>query len=243
MSAAMSPEISVVVPVFDEEGNVAALAREIAAAFAGRDYEMIFVDDRSRDGTLQALQALKAELPRLRVLSHASNAGQSRAVRSGVLAARGSIIVTLDGDGQNDPADAPRLVDRLKAGGPDLGLVGGRRARRRDTLSKRLASRFGNGVRNWLLKDEATDTGCGLKVFRRETFLAFPYFDHIHRFLPAMTQREGLRAEYEDVNHRPRGAGVSKYSNLRRALVSVSDLMGVMWLQRRARRPGAVTES
>jgi dolichol-phosphate mannosyltransferase len=239
----MSPEISIVVPVFDEEGNVAALAREIADAFAGRDYEMIFIDDRSRDATLQVLQGLKAELPRLRVLSHAKNAGQSRAVRSGVIGARGSIIVTLDGDGQNDPADAPRLVDRLKAGGPDLGLVGGCRAKRKDTLSKRLASRMGNRVRNWLLKDEATDTGCGLKVFRREVFLAFPYFDHLHRFLPALTRREGLRAEYEDVNHRPRGTGVSKYSNLRRALVSVSDLMGVIWLQRRARNPGQVSEA
>jgi glycosyltransferase involved in cell wall biosynthesis len=239
----MSPEISVVVPVFDEEGNVAALAREIAAAFEGRDYEMVFVDDRSRDATLKVLQDLKAELPRLRVLSHARNAGQSRAVRSGVMASRGSIIVTLDGDGQNDPADAPRLVDRLKAGGPELGLVGGCRAKRKDTLSKRLASRFGNKVRNWLLRDDATDTGCGLKVFRREVFLAFPYFDHIHRFLPAMTRRDGLRAEYEDVNHRPRGAGVSKYSNLKRAMVSVSDLMGVMWLQRRARNPGTVSEA
>jgi dolichol-phosphate mannosyltransferase len=243
MSPPMSPEISVVVPVFDEEGNVAALAREIAAAFQGRDYEMIFVDDRSRDGTLKALKDLKAELPTLRVLSHANNAGQSRAVRSGVEAARGAIIVTLDGDGQNDPADAPRLVDRLKAGGPDLGLVGGCRAKRKDTVSKRLASRMANRIRHFLLKDDATDSGCGLKVFRREVFLAFPYFDHIHRFLPALTHREGLRAEYEDVNHRPRGAGVSKYSNLRRAVVSVSDLMGVMWLQRRARRPGEVREA
>jgi dolichol-phosphate mannosyltransferase len=243
MSPPMSPEISVVVPVFDEEGNVAALAREIAAAFEGRDYEMIFVDDHSRDGTLKALQALKAELPALRILSHANNAGQSRAVRSGVMAARGPIIVTLDGDGQNDPADAPRLVDRLTAGGPDLGLVGGCRARRKDTVSKRLASRMANRIRHWLLKDDATDSGCGLKVFRRDLFLAFPYFDHIHRFLPALTHREGLRAEYEDVNHRPRGTGVSKYSNLRRAIVSVSDLLGVMWLQRRARRPGEVREA
>jgi dolichol-phosphate mannosyltransferase len=243
MSAPMKPEISVVVPVYDEAGNVATLAREIARAFAGRAYEMIFVDDHSRDDTLQVLTALKAELPALRVLAHASNAGQSRAVRSGVLAARGDIVVTLDGDGQNDPADAPRLVDRLKAGGPGLGLVGGRRAKRRDTLSKRLASRLGNGIRSRLLGDNATDAGCGLKVFRRDLFLSFPYFDHIHRYLPALTNREGLAAEYEDVNHRPRGTGVSKYSNLRRAWVSLGDLVGVMWLLRRARRPGTVREA
>ena len=239
----MKPEISVVVPVYDEQGNVADLAREIAAAFSGRSYEMIFVDDKSKDGTLQALTALKAELPALRVLAHASNAGQSRAVRSGVMAARGDIVVTLDGDGQNDPADAPRLVDRLKAGGPGLGLVGGKRTKRKDTASKRLASKIGNGIRARLLNDQATDAGCGLKVFRRETFLRFPYFDHIHRYLPALTNREGLSAEYEDVNHRPRGTGVSKYSNLRRAWVSLGDLVGVMWLLRRARDPGVVREA
>jgi len=239
----MNPEISVVVPVYDEEGNVADLAREIAAAFQGRSYEMIFVDDRSRDATLRVLEGLKAELPALRVLAHANNAGQSRAVRSGVLAARGEIIVTLDGDGQNDPADAPRLVDRLKAGGPELGLVGGRRAKRQDTASKRWASKLGNGVRSRLLGDNCDDAGCGLKVFRRETFLRFPYFDHIHRYLPALTHREGLGAEYDDVNHRPRGTGVSKYSNLKRAWVSLGDLVGVMWLLRRARDPGAVREA
>ncbi|HEX8233473.1 MAG TPA: glycosyltransferase [Caulobacteraceae bacterium] len=239
----MSPQISVVVPVFDEAGNVAALAREIAAAFEGRDYEMVFVDDASRDGTPAALLALREELPRLRVLSHGRNAGQSRAVSTGVHASRGEIIVTLDGDGQNDPADGPKLVDRLLAAGPGTALVGGRRAKRRDTWSKRVGSRVGNGVRKRLLKDDADDTGCGLKAFRREVFLRFPYFDHMHRYIPALTQREGFRAEYMDVNHRPRGAGVSKYSNLRRLWVSLGDLIGVMWLIRRGRLPGEVTEA
>lgn len=238
----MAPEISVVVPVFDEEGNVAALAREIAAAFEGRRYEMLFVDDASRDGTRAALLALKSELPQLRVLSHGTNAGQSRAVSTGVHAAQGIVVVTLDGDGQNDPADAPSLADQLMAAPPEVALVGGRRVKRQDTWSKRVGSKVGNGVRRRLLADDAEDTGCGLKAFRREVFLRFPYFDHMHRYLPALTRREGYRAEYLDVNHRPRGAGQSKYSNLRRLWVSLGDLAGVIWLNRRGRLPGEVTE-
>ena len=170
----MTPDFSVVVPVHDEEGNVGPLAREIAQAFAGQSYEMIFIDDRSRDGTRAALNALKSELPALRVLSHEKNSGQSRAVRTGVLAARGDIVVTLDGDGQNDPADAPRLALRLKAAPAGLALIGGERIKRQDTAAKRFASRFGNGVRKRLLNDGADDTGCGLKAFRREAFLRLP---------------------------------------------------------------------
>jgi len=151
-------------------------------------------------------------------------------------------VVTLDGDGQNDPADAPRLVDRLRKAGPGLGLVGGRRARRQDSAAKRWASRFGNGVRKRLLNDQADDTGCGLKVFRREGFLRLPYFDHMHRFLPALMLREGYAVAFEDVNHRPRTSGQSKYNNLGRAWVSLSDLMGVMWLNGRARAPEGVDE-
>lgn len=239
---AEQPLISVVVPVFNEEGAAAALAREIASAFAGRSFEIVFVDDASRDGTLAALSSLKDEIPVLRVIQHRLNAGQSRALRSGVLKARGGIIVTLDGDGQNDPADAPRLVDRLSTGGPSLGLVGGRRAKRQDSAAKRFASRFGNGVRKRLLHDGADDTGCGLKAIRREVFLRLPYFDHIHRYLPALVLREGFEVAFEDVNHRPRTTGASKYSNLGRLMVSVSDLMGVMWLRRRARNPGLPEE-
>lgn len=238
-----APDISVVVPVFDEEANVGPLAREIAAAFEGRNYEIIFVNDRSRDGTLAALQALKSEIPQLRVLSHAANSGQSRSVRTGVLAARGGVVVTLDGDGQNPPADAPALADALLAGPPELALVGGEREKRQDTAAKRIASRWANGVRKRLLQDEANDTGCGLKAFRRDAFLRLPYFDHIHRYLPALMLREGYRVAFRRVGHRPRGSGVSKYTNLGRLWASLSDLAGVMWLRSRSRRPGEVVES
>jgi glycosyltransferase involved in cell wall biosynthesis len=239
---ASAPEISVVVPVFDEEGAAPALAREIAAAFAGRDVEIVFVDDASRDGTRAALLALKPEIPQLRVLSHRANAGQSRAIRSGVLAAHGAVVVTLDGDGQNDPADAPRLADRLAAGPPELALVGGERVKRQDSRAKKVASRLGNGVRRRLLNDQAVDTGCGLKAFRREAFLRLPYFDHIHRYLPALMIREGYRVAFLPVNHRARETGRSKYNNLGRLWASLSDLAGVVWLKSRSRDPGGVDE-
>ena len=237
-----APLISVVVPVFDEEGAAPALAREIAAAFAGRSFEIVFVDDASRDGTRAALKALSATIPELRLLAHRRNSGQSRAVRSGILAARGEIVVTLDGDGQNDPADGPGLVDALLSGPPNLALVGGERVRRQDSQAKKLASKVGNGVRKWLLKDQANDTGCGLKAFRREAFLRLPYFDHIHRYLPALMLREGYRVAFQPVNHRHRQTGHSKYTNLGRLLASASDLFGVMWLQSRARNPDGVDE-
>ena len=239
---ASTPDISVVVPVYDEAGAAPALAREIAAAFAGRSFEIVFVDDASRDGTRGALTALQGEIPQLRVLGHTRNAGQSRAVRSGILAARAPVIVTLDGDGQNDPADGPALVDALLAGGPGLALVGGERVNRQDSQAKKLASRIGNGVRKRLLRDAANDTGCGLKAFRREAFLRLPYFDHIHRYLPALMLREGYRVEFRPVNHRHRQTGRSKYTNFGRLMASASDLFGVMWLQSRARNPGGVDE-
>jgi dolichol-phosphate mannosyltransferase len=239
----LAPDISIVVPVFDEEGAAPALAREIAAAFAGRNFEIVFVDDASRDGTRAALKALQPEIPQLRVLSHRKNSGQSRAIRTGVLGARGPIIVTLDGDGQNDPADGPQLVDALTAGPPELALVGGERVKRQDSQAKKVASRIGNGVRKRLLKDTANDTGCGLKAFRREAFLRLPYFDHIHRYLPALMLREGYLTEFRPVNHRHRQTGRSKYTNLGRLWASLSDLAGVMWLQSRSRRPGVVDEA
>lgn len=237
-----TPDISVVVPVFDEAGAAPALAQEIAAAFAGRSFEIIFVDDASCDDTRAVLSALRAEIPQLRVLSHQRNSGQSRAIRSGILGARGAVIVTLDGDGQNDPADGPALVDALMAGGPDLAMVGGERVKRQDSQAKKWASRFGNGIRRRLLHDTARDTGCGLKVFRREAFLRLPYFDHIHRYLPALMLREGYRVEFRPVHHRHRQTGQSKYTNVGRLLASVSDLLGVMWLQSRSRNPGGVEE-
>jgi dolichol-phosphate mannosyltransferase len=226
--------ISVVVPVKDEAGNVGPLAREIAVALAGESHEILFIDDGSSDGTAQALTALKTEIPQLRVLRHSRNLGQSRGIRTGVLAAKGDIIVTLDGDGQNDPADIPKLLTVLRAGG-DVGMVSGVRVKRKDTTSRRIASRLGNGFRNLMLGDGASDTGCGLKVFRRQAFLELPYFDHIHRFLIALVQRDGWKVRYVPVNHRPRLTGASKYTNLGRMLVSFHDLLGVRWLQRRHR--------
>jgi glycosyltransferase involved in cell wall biosynthesis len=237
-----APDISVVVPVFDEEGAAPGLAREIAAAFDGLSFEIVFVDDASRDGTRAALKALQAEIPQLRVLAHRGNAGQSRAIRTGVLGARGAVIVTLDGDGQNDPADGPRLVEALLAAPPELALVGGERVKRQDSRAKKLASRIANGVRKRLLNDTADDTGCGLKAFRREAFLRLPYFDHMHRYLPALMIREGYRTAFLPVRHRHRQTGVSKYTNLGRLWVSLSDLVGVIWLQSRARDPVGVDE-
>ena len=241
-SARPTPDISVVVPVHDEQGAAGPLAREIAQAFAGRSYEMIFVDDASRDGTLAELRAVMTELPALRVLSHGQNAGQSRAVRTGVLAARAPVVVTLDGDGQNPPADAPRLADALIAAPPIVALVGGRRAKRQDSEAKRFASRWANRIRKRLLRDDADDTGCGLKAFRRDVFLRLPYFDHVHRYLPALVIREGYENRYLDVDHRHRETGRSKYTNWGRLMASFTDLLGVMWLKTRSRRAGAVTE-
>ncbi len=242
MTPDISPDISIVVPVHNEEGAAPALAREIAGAFAGLSHEIIFVDDASADETHARLSALRPELAQLRVLRHRRNAGQSRAVRTGVQAARAAVIVTLDGDGQNDPADAPRLVRSLQQGPARLAMVGGRRFKRRDTLAKRWASRLANGFRKRLLADHADDTACGLKAFRREAFLRLPYFDHMHRYLPALMLREGLTVAFEDVGHRPRTSGASKYTNLGRLWAALSDLLGVLWLRSRARDPGAISE-
>ncbi|MDP3406166.1 MAG: glycosyltransferase family 2 protein [Brevundimonas sp.] len=242
MQTSGTPDISIVVPVHDEAGAAGPLAREIAAAFAGRAHEIIFVDDASRDSTLAELRALTGELPTLRVLAHASNAGQSRAVRTGVLAARGAIVVTLDGDGQNPPADAPRLADALLAAPPSVALVGGVRQKRQDSQAKLWASRWANRIRKRLLEDDADDTGCGLKAFRRDVFLRLPYFDHIHRYLPALVIREGYENRYLPVGHRHRETGRSKYTNWGRLRASVSDLLGVVWLKSRSRRPGPVSE-
>ncbi len=233
----MAVALSVVVPVKDEAANVGPLVREIAAAVAGEESaEIIFIDDGSTDGTAAALTALKAEVPSLRIIQHGRNLGQSRGIRTGVRAARADIIVTLDGDGQNDPADIPKLLAILR--GPDaknVGVVSGVRAKRRDTFSRRLASRFGNAARARLLNDGASDTGCGLKAFRRDAFLALPYFDHLHRFIITLMLREGYDARFVEVNHRPRTSGTSKYTNLGRLIVSVKDILGVRWLQRRYR--------
>jgi glycosyltransferase involved in cell wall biosynthesis len=241
--ADVSPEVSIVVPVYDEEGAAADLAREIAQAFTGWRFEMLFVNDASRDATGARLAELQATLPTLRVLTHRRNAGQSRAIRTGVLAARAPIVVTLDGDGQNDPADAPRLAQALRAAPPTIAMVAGERRVRKDSRAKRWASRLANAVRRRLLNDKAADTGCGLKAFRRDAFLALPYFDHLHRYLPALMIREGFEVDFQPVNHRPRESGRSKYTNFQRLGVALFDLAGVMWLNTRARNPGGVDET
>jgi len=232
-----APELSVVVPAFNEEGNVLALLDEILAALRGvTPFEVLFVDDQSRDGTLAALQGALPRVPELRVLSHLRQSGQSTAIRTGVKAARGEWIATLDGDGQNDPADLPKLLAARDAGPADVKLYAGWRVDRQDSGSKKWASKWANGIRSRLLRDDTPDTGCGTKLFERATFLDLPYFDHMHRYLPALMQRAGWKTVSVPVNHRPRGTGTSKYNNLGRALVGIRDLMGVAWLIKRSKR-------
>ncbi|MFT4178486.1 MAG: glycosyltransferase family 2 protein [Thermomonas sp.] len=232
------PVISVVVPVFNEQDNIAPLVHEITAALRGCiAFEILCVDDGSTDATPTALEALKRDVPELRVIRHLTNAGQSTAIRTGAGLARGEWIATLDGDGQNDPADIPRLWAQRLRSPPDVRLFAGWRTQRKDSGSKRLASKWANAIRSRMLHDDTPDTGCGTKLFERRAFLELPYFDHMHRFLPALMQRAGWKTVSVPVNHRPRASGVSKYTNLGRALVGVSDLLGVAWLIKRAKFP------
>jgi dolichol-phosphate mannosyltransferase len=230
------PVLSVVVPCKDEAPNISALVDGIVAALSGTaPFEVIVVDDGSSDGTGDAVRAAGARhVPPVRLVRHPRSGGQSAAVHSGVLAARGRIILTLDGDGQNPPEELPKLAAPLLADTTGrLGLVAGQRVDRQDSLSKRLASRAANGLRAWMLHDATRDTGCGLKGFRRDGFLRLPYFNHMHRYLPALFSRDGWQVAHVDVSHRARAAGRSKYSNLQRAVVGAVDLFGVMWLIRR----------
>ena len=232
-----APQLAVVVPVCNEEDNVATLVGEILSALRGRiAFEIIYVDDASRDATLSRLQALQTTTPELRVIRHLVNAGQSTAVRNGVKAARAPWIATLDGDGQNDPADIPKLLEQRASAATEVKLFAGWRTQRKDSGSKRWASKFANGIRARLLRDATPDTGCGIKLFEREAFLDLPYFDHMHRYLPALMQRAGWQTVSVPVNHRHRTAGVSKYNNLGRALAGIRDLRGVAWLIVRSRR-------
>ncbi|MDQ1119764.1 MULTISPECIES: glycosyltransferase family 2 protein [Pseudoxanthomonas] len=232
-----NPALSVVVPVFNERDNTAPLVHEIVAALRGVvPFEILYVDDHSRDDTLATLQALKAQVPELRVLQHQTQSGQSTAIRTGVKAARAPWIATLDGDGQNDPADLPKLLRARDAGDSQVKLYAGWRVDRKDSGSKRWASRYANAIRARMLHDDTPDTGCGTKLFERDAFLDLPYFDHMHRYLPALMQRAGWKTISVPVNHRPRGAGVSKYNNLQRALVGIRDLRGVAWLIARSKR-------
>jgi len=233
------PELSVVVPVHNERDNIVPLLTEIAAALRGKvDFEIVYVDDASKDDSLAVLAAAKARFPELRVLRHLSQSGQSTAVRTGVKAARGAWIATLDGDGQNDPADIPKLIAMRDESPAAVKLFAGWRVERKDSGSKRWASKWANAIRSRLLRDATPDTGCGIKLFERAVFLDLPYFDHMHRYLPALVQRAGWQVTSVPVNHRPRGAGTSKYNNLNRALVGISDLRGVSWLIRRSKRTG-----
>lgn len=245
------PALSVVVPVHDEEGNVLPLVDELRAALDGVvHYELVFVDDGSSDATAERLAAAaSARSPGadgvVRVLRHRTACGQSTAVHTGVLNARGRWVATLDGDGQNDPADIPALLARLTA--PDrparLGMVAGWRTVRRDSWFVRLSSRVANRVRGGLLGDRTPDTGCGLKLFERDLFLRLPYFDHMHRFLPALARRAGAEVESVPVHHRPRVHGRSHYGLHNRLWTGIVDLAGVIWLTRRARLPELLPEA
>jgi dolichol-phosphate mannosyltransferase len=236
------PAVSVVVPVRNEGGNIAPLVAEIVAALEkGPSFELIYVNDGSTDRTEVELTLLMASRPWLRQVQHQTSCGQSAAVRSGVRFAQAPIVVTLDGDGQNDPAFIPALLKALD-GNPRLGLIAGQRVGRKDTGFKKLQSRIANTVRGAVLRDGTRDTGCGLKAFRRDLFLALPYFDGLHRFLPALVRREGYEIGYVDVVDRPRRAGTSNYGMWDRLWVGILDLTGVWWLIRRRRHVPDVSE-
>lgn len=235
--------LSVVAPVKNEEGNIAPLVAEIAAACAPLGaFEVIVVNDGSTDGTPRVLADLAATHPWFRWLSHAQSCGQSAAVRTGVRAARAPIVATLDGDGQNDPKFIGAMLAALEAAGDNAGLVQGQRLGRKDTGFKRFQSKVANRVRSWVLRDDTRDTGCGLKLFRRDVYLALPYFDALHRFMPALVKREGWAIVLVDVVDRPRMTGASNYGFFDRLWVGILDLAGVWWLIRRRRRKPVVTE-
>jgi dolichol-phosphate mannosyltransferase len=231
----MSVDVSVVVPVYNEAENVGPLAREVAAALAGWEFELIFVDDGSTDDTARNVIATRDQgIPQIRLLRHSVRSGQSAAVSNGVRCARAEWIATLDGDGQNDPADLRQmLAARLDPANADMRLIVGNRTTRRDTRFRRLQSRIANGVRRRLLGDGTPDTGCGIKLMHRETYCALPQFDHMHRFLPALFQRAGAQVMSIPVNHRPRLRGASKYGMFDRLWVGIVDTFGVMWLKHR----------
>jgi dolichol-phosphate mannosyltransferase len=230
------PAVSVVVPVHNEAENVAPLLAEIHAALEGvLDYEVVYVDDGSTDATPRILTECLTRYPRLRPLRHVRNSGQTAALATGVRASRAQWIVTLDGDGQNDPADIPALLAKLPGAptGEGPAMICGQRVKRRDTWLKRVSSRVANGVRGWVLRDHTPDIGCGLKVFKRDIFLKLPHFDHMHRFLPALFQRAGEQVVSVPVSHRPRAKGRSHYGMHDRLWVGIVDILGVLWLGRR----------
>ncbi|GMR06922.1 MAG: glycosyltransferase family 2 protein [Gammaproteobacteria bacterium] len=239
------PDLSVVIPVQNEEENISLLIEEVRQSLDGvLDYELIYVNDGSSDATLQILEEYRAGFPLLYVISHEMGAGQSTAVRTGINQARSSVIATLDGDGQNDPADIPALYRALeKHADSGVVLVNGYRKKRKDTTIKRVSSRLANGIRGWLLSDDTPDTGCGLKVFSREAYLAIPFFDHLHRFLPAMMINGGGKVMSVEVNHRERQLGSSHYGFFDRLWVGIFDIMGVIWLKSRTTHPVVIKDS
>jgi len=239
-------EISVVVPVKNEEENIAPLVEEIRRTLDGMWYEIVYVDDGSSDNTWPVLKELMAAFPELRVVRHRSSCGQSTAVLTGIRHARGTLIATLDGDGQNDPADIPGMLrvwrsEERNGGGP-MGCIAGWRTKRRDSGLRRLSSWIANAVRSRMLGDKTPDTGCGLKLFSRDMYLRLPYFDHMHRFLPALFLREGTRVVSVPVNHRSRERGISKYGLHNRLWVGLVDILGVMWLLKRVRHPEIIED-
>ena len=239
-----NPAVAVVVPVRNEAGNIAPLVAEIATALQGAwPFEVVYVNDGSTDGTEAELARLMALHPFLRRVRHKQSCGQSAAVRSGVAAARAPIVVTIDGDGQNNPAFIPAMIRTLEGGAPKMGIVAGQRTGRKSGGFKKLQSRIANAVRNFVLRDGTRDTGCGLKAFRRDVFLSLPYFDGLHRFLPALVKREGYGIGYVEVIDRPRGEGVSNYGLWDRLWVGILDLAGVWWLIRRKKRVPEIVES
>lgn len=241
-TSAAAPQVTVVIPAKDEIGNLPGLVAEIATALEGRTFEIVVVDDGSSDGTTQWLADEARTHSWLRPLRHASACGQSAAVRTGLLHAAGDVVVTIDGDGQNDPAYIPALLDALAAAGPAVALAAGQRLGRKASVFKRYASKFANSLRGAILKDNTRDSGCGLKALRREVFLRLPYFDSWHRFLPALVIREGFGVVHVDVVDRERRHGVSKYGIFDRALIGALDLFGVWWLRRRRKAVPVVSE-
>jgi dolichol-phosphate mannosyltransferase len=242
-SSSAETAVSIVVPVRNEADNIAPLIVEIAAALDGRwVYEIIYVNDGSTDATAERLVSVMEQRPNLRQIRHAVSTGQSAAIRSGVRVARGAIVATLDGDGQNNPAFLPALISAVEEGGERIGLAAGQRVGRKDTGFKKIQSRIANAVRKTILHDGTRDTGCGLKAFRPEVFLELPYFDGLHRFLPALVRREGFEVAYVEVIDRPRHSGVSNYGFFDRLWIGIMDIAGVWWLIRRKKPTPVASE-
>jgi glycosyltransferase involved in cell wall biosynthesis len=243
-TAPAAPEITLVIPALNERDNIAPLVAEIVSALDGKlAFEVVFVDDGSTDGTPEEIARVMREEPRVRALAHDRRCGKSAALLTGVRAARAPLVATLDADRQNDPADLPAMLAAYRdAPAGTVGCVAGQRVKRRDTLLKRFSSRIANRVRRGFLKDDTRDTGCGLKLFPRDAFLAMPHFEGMHRFLPALAKRQGLAIRLVGVQDRPRAAGTTKYGLWNRLWVGIGDMLAVWWLIRRHRRPQKTTE-